>query len=482
MRSRGVAGMRLLGFVDRNALLKWPQEFRAEMRELGRFVGATDFSVNGNVCDSGNSTPVLDPSSSSPVVDDRAALKSSIGFLTDVEGNLSFLVRSAKFSSVIDVMEESKSGVKLEFRDSFGQFVYGGDVCDHQPGDIRVARALVDFKKRYPSRVFLLAGNRDINKLRFSSELWPLMGDQQKATKHLQHMLRRTMGSTNAFAARKQELEEISGNSNRNDFDVTTSFSDSVRPGGFMIEYLKHAQLGVVLGDSLFVHGAVPEDGIGLVPPSSESDGETFFDDAKGWIEKLNFWYWEQLAQWEANPHSQSSAALLKEYGRPRGFGGKGIVYNDWLDKDFLPAPVPDAVSCYLMKSGIRRVLSGHRPHGTTPTIVRDHNGFTVISADTSYSDKSSKDGRGRILYEIKIINEQGRESCTRVRGIMKDGKQYDFTVEDHHLVGKRISKNGEKGHVKGVLHGNLLVCFPLPDAVWSSDLKYEMMRIDSKL
>jgi hypothetical protein len=51
------------------------------------------------------------------------------------------------------------------------QFVYGGDTVDKGPGDIRLVRALVSLKKRYPDRVHLLVGNRDLNKLRLLSEL-----------------------------------------------------------------------------------------------------------------------------------------------------------------------------------------------------------------------------------------------------------------------------------------------------------------------
>jgi hypothetical protein len=49
-------------------------------------------------------------------------------------------------------------------------FVHGGDLFDRGPGDIRLSRLLVDFKQRHPSRVFLLMGNRDINKIRFLAE------------------------------------------------------------------------------------------------------------------------------------------------------------------------------------------------------------------------------------------------------------------------------------------------------------------------
>lgn len=50
-------------------------------------------------------------------------------------------------------------------------FVFGGDLFDKGPADIRLARCLTDLKRRYPDRVFLIIGNRDHNKLRLTSEL-----------------------------------------------------------------------------------------------------------------------------------------------------------------------------------------------------------------------------------------------------------------------------------------------------------------------
>ena len=45
-------------------------------------------------------------------------------------------------------------------------FVFGGDVVDKGPGDIRLCRQLVALKRRHPDRVFLVVGNRDLNKVR----------------------------------------------------------------------------------------------------------------------------------------------------------------------------------------------------------------------------------------------------------------------------------------------------------------------------
>ena len=40
---------------------------------------------------------------------------------------------------------------------------------DKAPGSLRCAKALVGVKLAYPDRVVLLLGNRDINKMRFTS-------------------------------------------------------------------------------------------------------------------------------------------------------------------------------------------------------------------------------------------------------------------------------------------------------------------------
>lgn len=56
-------------------------------------------------------------------------------------------------------------------RDVDAHFVYGGDAVDKGPGDVRLVRSLASLKSRHPDRVHLLVGNRDLNKLRLTSEL-----------------------------------------------------------------------------------------------------------------------------------------------------------------------------------------------------------------------------------------------------------------------------------------------------------------------
>ena len=90
-----------------------------------------------------------------------------VGYVTDVEGNLSFWNRYIEHSSVL-----SRLGEELVLKDKC-HFVYGGDSCDRGCGDLQVLRDLISLKERYPDRVHLLMGNRDINKLRFPTAMLP---------------------------------------------------------------------------------------------------------------------------------------------------------------------------------------------------------------------------------------------------------------------------------------------------------------------
>ena len=61
------------------------------------------------------------------------------------------------------------------------------------------------------------------------------------------------MGSPRAFELRRKEL----GGVGVDDEAVARSFKASVAEGGEMRGYLSVAQLAVVLGDTLFVHGGI---------------------------------------------------------------------------------------------------------------------------------------------------------------------------------------------------------------------------------
>lgn len=104
------------------------------------------------------------------------------------------------------------------------------------PGDIRIIQEILDLKLKYPDRVTIILGNRDVNKLRIPFEVnalalefapiafWlygkgddpydstadkaNLMGSDTIAQR-MQWMLPKTMGSPQCFFYRSQELADI---------------------------------------------------------------------------------------------------------------------------------------------------------------------------------------------------------------------------------------------------------------------------------
>lgn len=93
-----------------------------------------------------------------------------ISYLTDVEGNWDFFRRFIAISKVVQHDPLSSDPTDLCLRDN-SMFIFGGDVCDKWTGDFKTMNALLKLKNRYPDRVIIILGNRDINKLRLSSEL-----------------------------------------------------------------------------------------------------------------------------------------------------------------------------------------------------------------------------------------------------------------------------------------------------------------------
>ena len=131
-------------------------------------------------------------------------------------------------------------------------------------------------------------GNRDINKMRLPVELhesslfvsprvyWvkpdeddrDFLQDPSSQVDRLKWMLTKTMGSPLAFEYRRDELKLLnSSSSGYGDDDVVESFIDLMRPDGLMMEYLKCANIAVILGDTLFIHGGIQTYNMGWLPP-----------------------------------------------------------------------------------------------------------------------------------------------------------------------------------------------------------------------
>lgn len=190
-----------------------------------------------------------------------------IVYITDVEGNDIYFEHVIKISQ--GLFRDSQGA--LDLRPNY-HFVYGGDVCDRGKGDLRIATDIVQLAKKYPDRVHLILGNRDINKLRFCTELqtnqlkkkldvfWVDAKDIHEegefpctpATR-LHTILECTMGAPQAFQYREKELLEMGiiqehMTVEEKEDRVVNSYVTSMEPGGCMLEFLRLGTLGLVLG------------------------------------------------------------------------------------------------------------------------------------------------------------------------------------------------------------------------------------------
>lgn len=241
-----------------------------------------------------------------------------VTYVTDIEGDYEYWQRYIARSSVLK--QSSSSGLILEDK---VHFVYGGDVCDRGYGDIRILQDLVSLKERYPERVHFILGNRDINKLRLLFSLHPLLVQHVYANTYwtsrneqsrkqameevnagdvvskLKWILGKTMGAPIGFKCRLQELQmmqAIPNNHIHNEDDekkVVNSYLETLDPvNGLLTRYLSYGKISLILGDTLFVHGAIHDYNMGWLPPYSsrqaEKTEETRVNCVREWTDSIN--------------------------------------------------------------------------------------------------------------------------------------------------------------------------------------------------
>jgi len=293
-----------------------------------------------------------------------------IAYVCDVEGHWDFfcnfveLCEGVKFKLPGNDGRNARTSQELELELADGWlFVFGGDACDKGPGTLRFLEAMVMLKRKYPSRVFLILGNRDLNKMRWTSELTPselkrikevprafwqsrLPGNcpthweylrrtvaqeeglnedevtermiQNRNTKanKLRYMLDCDMGSVGDFEFRREELAHLLNvrKEEVTDEDVVESYERSVAPGGVMRKFLNLGQLALLIDGTLFVHGQIignqfpPDQVIGADDENTAWSlgvvpGEEQREEClETWIAKINSWAASEIRDWQHRP------------------------------------------------------------------------------------------------------------------------------------------------------------------------------------
>lgn len=334
-----------------------------------------------------------------------ACLHADLAYLTDIEGSLAklegFMAACPLFVRGADGRRHLKDGA---------WFVHGGDVVDRFGADLRVVDELLRLKRECPDRVILIAGNRDINKIRLASELssaamiagppeneesWRSWRAERQVpddrAQRLRWILERTMGAPLAFEARRNELARLMGRlpADVTDTDVVQSYVAWIRPDGAFSHLLKASVLAARVGNTLFVHGCVKKSNFGRLP-----NQKGIVDDPDEWIRRLNRWYRIELARWRLHttqtPMSAGIPGLpLIDYSRKlpgQGDHPYSVNYGR-LRNESGAVILPSAeLRRRLRASGIERIVLGHTPSGQIPVVLRSpKDDFEVIVADNSY-------------------------------------------------------------------------------------------------
>lgn len=303
-------------------------------------------------------------------------MEGTIAYVTDLEGRWDKLVSFTDGNPHVSL----DAGGALRLADDV-TFVFGGDAVDRGPHGRRIVEVLLAARRTYGERVVLLAGNRDINKLRLIRELAgeppsiaPAAIKNGPRGDLLRWIFTNTMGAKDAFEHRRTEIGAA------DDDAVVQSFLDDVAPGGAIRRYLAECRIAYRAGATLFLHGGITDRNAGIVPESSTRASEV--DD---WVRGLNDFCARQL---RGHEEGRSLSGLLAYQAPEEGsrYNQKSVVYARLADHDGNPRLPSAGVIEWLRASGIGRVVVGHTPSGDCPAIVRDaESDFELVLADNSY-------------------------------------------------------------------------------------------------
>jgi hypothetical protein len=273
-----------------------------------------------------------------------------------------------------------------------------------------VVRTLLDAWRRQPSQVVLLAGNRDINKLRLVRELnghppsrTPPEVRRGPRPALLRWIFDNTMGARGAFEFRRAELARTDASVSEE--DVVSSFLEDLGPGGMLRDYLTACQLAHRIGNTLFVHGGLHEDSLGMVPSQGRVEG------VDAWAEALNGWYREQLAAFAEgrfDSHGVPAWEPVIAYQAPtpgKRINTASVVYGRMADELNHPTLPSRALIETLARSGLHRLVVGHTPSGDCPSVLREE-AFELILADNSYG---RVEGASRVFLRDDSVIVEGQ-------------------------------------------------------------------------
>jgi hypothetical protein len=342
--------------------------------------------------------------------------QTSIGVLGDIEGNYKRFESFIKTNGTLYINELGEIDLVPG-----KTFVFMGDAIDHGSGGIRFTRALTNLKERYPDRVKIILGNRDLNKMKIyhflksldagvylpdekyiydfllqdihgvnldhslsESEIMKLLRDRAHPHERLESILK-GFGAPGAFKYHREELKLLNPRMQSiSRAMVYKHYMASLAPGGTLRKLLSIGQLIAIVDGNLFTHGAITERNHGQVPGHHKN-----FTNTREWVTKLNDWLYTSVEEWKID---SARAVSLDKYQKPDTktmTNVHSVVYGRYSDSSGNPK-TPRAKFLNNLKSfGIYRIFVGHTPTGDFPILLR-HKDFEIVLTDSSHSKFNS--------------------------------------------------------------------------------------------
>jgi hypothetical protein len=242
-------------------------------------------------------------------------------------------------------------------------------------------------------------------------ELIELLAPFNDPVNRLMYLLLDTYGAPDEFENRRKELAVLSESGDIKSKDITDDmvvedFVNSVKPDGWMTEFLRLGDMAKIIGSTLYVHGGVmkskDEDCIGKI-----NGREGAIPNVREWVSELNSWKNQQLFDWLATPQwkefcsstgrpiapseqcrHEATAFAANSVSFSKGYDARGgqalmeyvadnsgpvsVVMSRHTDEKGMPFAMPPDVVDKLKAAGIFRLVAGHTPHGSAPTVVRE--------------------------------------------------------------------------------------------------------------
>jgi len=320
-----------------------------------------------------------------------------VAVLGDVEGQgkrlHSFLAGSGVFTRTAGGAWELLSNKAVVFQ---------GDANDRGENNREILEFWIQLKEKYPDRVTLLIGNRDVFKLALITDLsdaamllpnpryekWlddkglNTPAERSNKIRKLQWIYEKNMGTKEGFEQRRRELQHVDGTP-ASDQDIVQSFFEDLKPNGLWARYLRLAQLAFVDNSvkTLFVHGSVNEKNLGYVPGQDKK-----IHNVRDWVVTLNAWAHQQILAGLDSQGTVNGAQDLLNYSRA---APESVVNSRFEDARGYPELPAGSVIESLIAQDIYRISVGHTPTGEYPILARKGL-FQLLLTDASYNESET--------------------------------------------------------------------------------------------